>query len=112
MADVTLKKDDTRPVLQRYLRQTVDGALSPVNLTTASAIKFIMAQGAMVVTGVASIVTAASGCVAYKWATGDTATSGQYTAEFEIKWADGGYETIPNDGYFSIEIVADLGGDV
>jgi hypothetical protein len=112
MADFTIKKDDTRPVIQRYLIQNVDGATSPVNLTNASALAFIMKSGGAVVTGVASIVTAASGCWAYKWATGDTATAAQYDAEIEIKWSDGGYETVPNDGYFSIEVVADLGGDV
>jgi hypothetical protein len=113
MADITIKKDDTRPVIQRYLIQNLDGATSPVNLTTASAVTFIMKTGAAnPVTGVASIVTAASGCVAYKWATGDTASSGLYDAEWEVAWADGGYETVPNDGYFSIEVVADLGGTV
>lgn len=112
MADITIKKDDTRPAIARYLTQTVDGAVSPVNLTTASAVKFIMKKDSNLVTGVGSIVTAASGAVAYLWATGDTATANLYDAEWEVKWNDGGYETFPNDGYFSIEIVADLGGDV
>jgi hypothetical protein len=113
MADITIKKDDTRPALQRYLRQTVDGVESPIALTTAGSILFIMKlSGANPVSGLCSVVNAASGAVAYKWATGDTASAGMYDAEFEIAWQDGGYETVPNDGYFSIEIVADLGGTV
>lgn len=113
MADITIKKDDTRPVIQRYLIQNIDGATSPITLTTASSVRFIMKKsGWPAVEGVASIVTAASACVAYKWATGDTASAGLYDAEFEVTWADGGYETVPNDGYFSIEIVEDLGGTV
>jgi hypothetical protein len=112
MADITIKKDDTRPVIQRYLIQNIDSATSPIVLTNASAVRFIMKSGGAVVDGVGSIVTAASGAVAYKWATGDTATAAQYNAEWEIAWADGGYETVPNDGYFSIEVVDDLGGTV
>ena len=112
MADITIKKDDTRPVIQRYLIQNIDGATSPINLTTASQVKFIMKKDANLVTGIASIVTPGSACVAYKWATGDTATANLYDAEWEITWADGGYETVPNNGYWSIEVVDDLGGTV
>lgn len=113
MADVTMKKDDTRPKLIRRLKQTVDGVQANLALTNASAVKFIMKyQNDITVTGAASISDAANGEVTYVWATGDTATVAQYNAEYEIKWNDGGYETVPNDGYFSIEIVADLGGDV
>lgn len=112
MADITIKQGDTRPGFLRYLTQTVDGASSPIVLTTASAVKLLAKYQTNLLTGAASIVTAASGAVFYLWATNDTATVGLYDAEWEVKWNDGGYETIPNDGYFSIEIVADLGGDV
>jgi hypothetical protein len=113
MADFTIKKDDTRPKLVRYLKQTVDGVQTAIPLTTASAVRFIMKQSSLTaVQGIASINDPTNGAVTYVWTTGDTATSGQYSAEFEILWNDGGYETIPNDGYFSIEIVDDLGGTV
>lgn len=112
MADITIKQGDTRPVVQRYLVATTDGASSPVNLTTASAVKFVMKKDTNLVSGAASIVTAASGCVSYTWGVNDTATVALYDAEWEVKWNDGGYETVPNGGYFSIEVVADLGGDV
>jgi hypothetical protein len=115
MADYTIKQDDTRPMLVRYLKQTIDGVESGISLSTASAVKFIMKRSTAPnnsVTGTATIITVASGQVGYLWQTGDTSQAGLYNAEFEIKWSDGGYETVPNDSYFSIEIVADLGGDV
>lgn len=115
MADITMKRDDTRPVLQRFLLQTVDGATSPIALTAASAVRFIMVHqqaSNIVATGMASIVAAASGQVNYTWASGQTATAGEYNAEWEIQWADGGYETVPNDTYMTVEIIADIGGAV
>lgn len=114
MADITIKRGDTRPVIQRYLTQTIDGVTTPVpSLGLASAVKLIMKLAPMAaITGVASITNIPSAAAYYKWATGDTASAGIYQAEWEIAWSDGGYETVPNDGYFSIEVVADLGGTV
>lgn len=115
MADITMKQDDTRPVLQRFLLQTVDGATSPIALTVASAVRFTMRHQTattLIATGMASIVAAASGQVSYTWASGQTATAGTYDAEWEIQWADGGYETVPNDTYMTVQIVADIGGAV
>lgn len=111
MADVTIKQHDTRPVLTRYLIQSVAGATSPVDLTSVSSIGFKMRHTSapvVLVTGVASIVTVSSAYVAYKWATTDNATSGIYNAEYELTYTDGGIETVPNDTYFSIEVVDDL----
>jgi hypothetical protein len=115
MPDWTMKQDDTRPVLTRYLLQTIDAATSPIALTAASAVRFIMRhQGApaVIATGIATITTPASGYVTYTWASGQTATAGTYDAEWEIQWADGGYQTVPNDTYMTVEIVADIGGNV
>lgn len=111
MSDVTIKQHDTRPVLTRYLIQTVNGATSPVDLTAVSSIGFKMrhlSAPAVLVTGLASIVTVSSAYIAYKWATNDTATAGIYNSEYELTYSDGGLETVPNDGYFSIEVVDDL----
>lgn len=112
MADVTMKKDDTRPKLVRSLTQTINGVATTLPLTNASAVQFVMKLETNLVSGAASISDAGTGQVTYVWQTGDTATAGIYNAEWEVKWDDGGYETVPNDGYFSIEIVDDLGGDV
>lgn len=111
MSDVTMKQHDTRPVLTRYLIQTVNGATSPFDLTGVGSIGLLMRHTsalAVVVNGVASVVTVSSAYIAYKWATNDTATTGIYNAEYQVSYTDGGVETVPNDGYFSIEIVDDL----
>lgn len=111
MAEVTMKQHDTRPVLTRYLIQTVNGATSPFDMTNVASIGFKMRHTSaplVLVTGLASIVTVSSAYIAYKWIAGDTATTGIYNAEYENTYTDGGIETVPGDGYFSIEIVDDL----
>lgn len=111
MSDFTIKQHDTRPVLTRYLIQTVNGATSPVDVTLVASVGFKMRHTSaplVLVTGLASIVTVSSCYIAYKWATNDTATTGIYNSEYELTYTDGGVETIPNDSYFSIEIVDDL----
>jgi hypothetical protein len=111
MADFTIKQHDTRPVLTRYLIQTVNGATSPVDLTAVSSVGFKMRNTSaqtVLVTGIASVVTISSAYIAYKWAVNDTATNGIYNAEYELTYSDGGVETVPNGSYFSIEVVDDL----
>jgi hypothetical protein len=54
------------------------------------------------------IVTPATGRVRHNWSSAHTATPGEFEAEFEILWADGGVETVPNGGYVTINIVEDL----
>lgn len=111
MSDVTMKQHDTRPVLLRYLIQTVNGATSPFDLTGVGSIGFIMRHTTaplVLVTGLASVVTVSSAYIAYKWAVNDTATTGIYNGEYQVTYTDAGVETVPNDSYFSIEIVDDL----
>lgn len=111
MSDVTMKQHDTRPVLLRYLIQTVNGATSPVDLTIIGSVGLLMRHTSaplVVVSGLASVVTVSSAYIAYKWGVNDTATVGIYNAEYQLTYTDAGVETIPNDSYFSIEIVDDL----
>lgn len=111
MSDVTMKQHDTRPVLTRYLIQTVNGATSPVDLTLVGSIGLLMRHSTapgVLVSGLASVVTVSSAYIAYKWATNDTATTGIYNAEYQLTYTDAGVETVPNDSYFSVEIVDDL----
>lgn len=112
MADFTIKQNDTRPRLDRSLSETINGASAPLNLTTASAVKLIARfTGSLVakINASAAIASANGGVVRYTFLAADTDTVGQLNAEYEITWNDGGVETIPNDGYFSIEVVDDLG---
>lgn len=111
MADVTMKQNDTRQPLVRNLRQTVDGVAGVIALTTASKVDlhFRPANAAYKVSGTCLIASAAGGVVQHNWIVTETATVGLFDAEFEITWNDGGVETVPNDGYFSIEFVDDIG---
>jgi hypothetical protein len=110
----TLKKNDTRPMFVAALRDKAGtGAEEPLDLTGATEVLFLMrlesATGPLVVTGTAEVTDAEEGVVQYEWSVGDTEISGTFVAEFQITWADGGIETVPNDGYVSIVITDDLG---
>ena len=107
MANFSLKQNDTWPALNATLSD-VNG---PINLTTATTVKIIIKPtgGGSAITGTCTIVSAAAGTVRYSWVSGDTALAGTYQGEFEITWADGKIGTVPNEGYFSLEILADLG---
>lgn len=114
MADLTIKRGDTRPVLGAQL---TDNA-SPLNLTTATAVKMLMrlpAGPSPKVEAACTITNASTGTITYTWQTGDTDTVGLYNVEFEITWNDGGIQTVPNGTptgatgpYYTVEIVADL----
>lgn len=108
-SDFTLKAHDTMPPIQA----TLSSGGSAMNLTTATSVKFIMKAVAGLTAKVASpavIVTPASGVVRYDWATGDTDTPGDYTAEWEITWAAGKKQTVPTLTYHTVTILADLDG--
>lgn len=101
-----MKQGDLRP---RYRVQlTSDG--NPVDLTTATGVRFLMkvgTTGALLVDGVATIVDAATGIVEYAWVAGDTDVSGTYNIEFEVNWG-GEKQTFPSSGYFTLTINDDL----
>jgi hypothetical protein len=52
------------------------------------------------------------GEVEYRWAAGDTDTSGEYLAEWEVLWTDGTLETFPTIDYDYVSISPDLDGSV
>ena len=100
-----IKQGDRLPYLNATL---VDSDGVAVNLTGASA-NFLMRNeaGTVVVNASASVVSAAAGTVRYIWAAGDTATVGEYNAEFEIT-SDGLKRTFPSAGYLRIKVWDDL----
>jgi hypothetical protein len=123
MSDVVMKRGDTRPVLVRQLNQTINGEVSPINLSTASSVTFLMRGRPPLTTtllgGACSIVSAANGTVSYTWTPADTATAGSYIGEFQITWTDGGVETVPSgidpegagtEDFLTIEFVEDIDG--
>lgn len=109
MADWTIKQHDTYPPLGPV---TLGDSLGVINLTTAAAVRLRMKTStgtAWPGVGECDILDAAGGIVQYDWDSGDTATVNTYSAEFEIEWATGDLQTVPNDSYFEVEIKADLG---
>jgi hypothetical protein len=107
MADLTIKQHDTWPPLRAQLSDA-DG---PVDLTTVDTVRFLYkeATGITSVARVCTVTEALEGRVEYEWIAGDTALVKLYNAEFEVTWGDGEITTFPNSGYFTFEVVADLG---
>lgn len=108
MSDFTIKQNDTRPVLDAQL-QMGDG--TPINLTGCT-VKFCMistiAKQPKINTQ-AAIIDAVNGKVRYNWAPSDTDIPGSYKAEFEITFPDGSVQSVPNDDYFTISVMKDIG---
>lgn len=108
-ADFVIKSFDRLPSIQA----TLSSAGGPINLTTATAVRFIMrpaAGGAVKVNAPAVIVTPASGVVRYDWAANDTNLAGSYQAEWSVTWADGKQQTVPTTSYHTVDVLADLDG--
>jgi hypothetical protein len=104
-ADFAIKRADTRPFIKAILKD--NGA--PIDLTTASEVRFLMSGGGVAVGGSCQFGNREAGEVIYAWTPQDTFREGQYQAEWEVRWADGGIETFPDTGYNTIVVVADLG---
>lgn len=102
-----MKRNDLLPSLAATLSYAGVGA---IDLTTAVSVKFIMkAPGGVVkVNRAAVFVDRPTGKVRYDWTLGDTDTAGRFHGEFEVTDASGKKLTVPNDGYFAVNIVADL----
>lgn len=107
MADFTMKAHDQLPSIQASL---LNGD-SPVDLTTAVSVKFIMAaspSGTVKVNSTAVIVDAPNGIVRYDWITADTNTVGNYQGEWQVTWPGAKQQSFPTTSYHSIAILADL----
>ncbi len=105
----TYKRGDTWPPLYRQLNESVNGgALQPINLTTALSISYLMQSGATVVSQVVTNPTNldvdanglarnySTGWVEVAWDANDLDIPGTYKFEFQITWAAGKIQTVPN----------------
>lgn len=106
----TLKRGDTKPDLTITLR---DGD-TPINLTTATAVKVIAKRervggGTDPVFNRAATSANSSGVVTMLWQTADTATPGTLLIEVEVTWPGPYTQTFPADGYLRVTITRDLG---
>jgi hypothetical protein len=99
-----IKRGDTSPAV-RYALEPLD-----TNLTGAT-VRFQMRTrgGAQVLDAPAQVITATlTPTVQYAWQPSDTATAGQFEAEFRILYADASIETFPNSGFISIRVAEDV----
>jgi baseplate upper protein BppU len=104
MSDFHIKQGDRLPVVDAFLKRA-DG--TAVNLA-GTTVRFLMryrGTGTAAIVAAAAIVDAPTGRVQYAWAAADTATPGDYEAEFEVAFADGRQQTFPADGYIAVRIM-------
>lgn len=107
--NITIKRHDTRPSLRVRLIQKSDG--EPVDLTGATALFYMKdSVGVLKVNGGAAAVEVpeTDGYIRYDWAVGDTDTSDDYIAEFEVDYGGGAKLTVPSKGVIKIKVVEDL----
>lgn len=122
MPDLMVKRRDTWPALKATLEETnAAGTKVPINLSPALKVGLIMKGKTVLVegscTGPAGGPLDSTGKVEYVWAkneagaAGDTAVADTYELEFEIEWSSAPLkiETVPNESYKEVVIVADLG---
>jgi hypothetical protein len=110
MADFSIKQNDTWPPMEAALSDQG----GPIDLTTASSVALKMRgtkrTGAVSVSGPCTVLAPPmDGVVMHEWDATETAVADFYNAEFEITWGDGSIQTVPNSGYFYIDIQDDLG---
>lgn len=105
MADITLKRNDTKD----NIKATLSNESGPVDLTGCT-VRFLMSKrGTVKVDKPAQIEDTVNGIVWVVFEQGDTDETGLYQAEFEVTNSDERIETFPNDSYILIEIKSDLG---
>lgn len=102
-----IKQNDTVPALEAQL---IDADGKPINLDMCG-VRFHMrgSFGRKEINRVVNIIDAEQGQVQVDWQDGETDTTGIFNCEFEITFPDNSILTVPNDGYFLIKIIKELG---
>lgn len=100
----TIKQNDTLPTMEVQL---IDVEGNPLNLDLCG-VHFHMLGGGKEINRPATIVDGGQGKVQVEWQEGETDTVGTFKCEFEINMPDGSIITVPNDGYFLLQIVPEL----
>lgn len=114
MADLVVKQHDTFP----YLRGLAKDQEGTIDLSKADKLKVILKaqSGPTVIEGVPEALDPEADPEKmnwqYKWGASDTAVAGSYNCELEITWDEDStppkVQTVPNGGYVTVEIKADL----
>lgn len=105
-----IKRNDTLPTITVDF---VDEAGDPVDLTDANTLTFIMYTDDSVPTEVVNATAfvvgdPVDGSIEYGWSSADTATAGEYLAEFSIVFVDGSRVTLPVEDYIHVKVIPDL----
>lgn len=106
--DFTIKQNDTSPTFDIVV---MTGLQEVVDLTGFTAPEFHMwnrRTKTLVVDGTATVPDPLSGLVRYSWVAADTDVAGLYEAEFQLTNPSGGILSIPNDGYYLVEITPEI----
>lgn len=110
MADITMKRGDTYPNLVLALHDDN----GPINLSGATQVRLLLKNATppnqAITLGPLSVTGATTGEVTYVWELDDLLDVGVYQGEVEVTWSAGKYQTLPHDTYFTLQVVADLGG--
>lgn len=101
----TIKQGDTLPILEAQL---IDCAGNPINLELCGVHFHMSRHGTNIINRSAAITDIENGRVKIEWQEGETSTVGTYQCEFEVNMPDGKIITVPNNGYFLIEIIKEL----
>jgi hypothetical protein len=106
---LNLKRGDTAPA---FRARCLDGT-DPVDLATATSVKFLMRDyaGQLVVTAPMTIEdqTTSPGWVSRPWQASDLVVADTYSVEVEVTWSNGTVQTFPPSGYATILVSEDLG---
>jgi|SRR3990167_2311079 len=104
------KQNDTSPPLEVILR---DGFGNPVDLTGATVKLYtrVKPAGTVKINGSAmgAVGNAVNGRQSYTPTAAQNDTAGTYEAEIQVTFGNGAVRSFPNDGYFTIKVVDDIG---
>ena len=103
-----IKQNDNRPNLDVSLRDDRDRSVDITGATVVFHMRNAADNTVVVSSGSVSIISASRGDVRYDWVVANTATSGNFQAEFQVTFAEGAVQTFPNDGYVKIVITDDV----
>lgn len=108
-----MKRGDRRPYIPFQFFEP-DG-VTPLDVTGATVINIVVRlkgadpASAPVIKAPVTMSDAPNGIGEYRWAVGDTDTADNYEYEFEITWPNAEPQTIPQDSFFDLVIIADAG---
>ena len=111
MADVTIRKGDRLPQLDRQF--LLDGVAVDLTGTTVTFNLWNAATGSQVITdGACTIVTPATGLVRYTWTPTDALLdAGVYLGSFTATFSSARRMTAPNNGMITVQILADTAAE-